>query len=146
MTFKQFFESETSKLYVGVVGFSGRKFDTEKAKQYIKEAFDNLDQSKEIYIVSGLTALGIPLLAYQEAVKRNWKTVGVACKLAKDYEVFSVDIEKIVGENWGDESQTFLDMLDCIIRVGGGKQSFDEIKKAKEMGIETIEYELEELK
>ena len=33
----------------------------------------------------------------------------------------------IVGNEWGDESATFLGECDVIVRVGGGKQSLDEV-------------------
>lgn len=144
MSFKQFFESENKDYFVGVVGFSDKKFDKEKAKKLIKEAFDKIENNGNIKIVSGLTALGIPLLAYKEAVKREWETIGVACEKAKEFELFPVDEKKIVGKDWGDESETFLKMLDCIIRVGGGKQSREEIKEAKKMNIKVIEYDLDE--
>ena len=146
MSFKQFFENENKDYFVGVVGYSDKKFDKTKAKELIKEAFDKIDDSKNIKIVSGLTALGIPLLAYEEAVKREWKTIGVACEKAKEFDLFPVDETKIVGKDWGDESETFLKMLDCIIRIGGGKQSMEEVKQAKKMGIKVIEYDLEEEK
>ena len=60
---------------VGVVGYSAQKFDIEKAKKIIKEVFDQLvaRYGDNITIVSGLTAMGIPLLAYEEAKKGNGK-------------------------------------------------------------------------
>jgi hypothetical protein len=129
---------------VGVVGYSGQKFDEEKAKGLISTNFDLLETitNEDIVIISGLTNLGIPKLAYEEAVKRGWKTVGIACKKAKDYECFDVDETTIVGDNWGDESETFLNSLDVICRFGGGKQSLAEVDEAKEAGLKVFEYEL----
>ena len=129
---------------VGVVGYSANKFDIEKAKNIIKEVFDSFEKKygKEVVIVSGLTALGIPLLAYKEAKKRNWKTIGIACKKANEFEQFPVDKKIIIGEEWGDESETFISMIDILIRIGGGKQSHNEVRMAKSKGIPVIEYDL----
>ena len=152
MKFKKFCENTKSRYYVGVVGFSGRKFDEQKAESIIKTAFDSISENDKsvsydsIVIVSGLTALGIPLLAYEEATRRGWETVGVACKKAEEYDLYPVDEKKIIGNDWGEESQSFLNMLDHIIRIGGGKQSFEEVATAKGMGIRVLEYDLEEIK
>jgi len=133
---------------IGVVGYSHNNIDKEKALKLIKEAFDlvikeNELLNEEIEIVSGLTALGIPLLAYEEAKRRNWKTTGIACKLAYDYECFDVDKKEIVGDKWGDESKTFINYIDVLIRIGGGKQSKEETKMMKILGKKVYEFELE---
>jgi len=129
---------------IGVVGYSAKKFDIDKAKKIIKEAFDLVENKfgNQIAIVSGLTAIGIPLLAYQEAVKRGWKTIGVACKKAEEFEQFPVNEKIIAGEEWGEESKTFISMIDVLIRIGGGKQSFKETEMAKNKKIPVFEYDL----
>ena len=48
----------------------------------------------------------------------------------------------IVGKEWGDESETFLNKIDCIVKIGGGKQSEKEFAQAKDMEMETYEFEL----
>lgn len=135
------------KLSVGVMGYSGAKFNKDRAKQLISEAFDQVVKeypAHKIIIVSGYTNIGIPALAYAEAIKRGWKTIGVACARANDpdSEVFPCDSVFIVGENWGDESATFLEMCQFFIRVGGGKQSLRETAEAKAEGKTVLEYEL----
>ena len=130
---------------IGVVGFSDQKFDEEVAKEKISKAFDMLEivfATKQFVIISGLTNLGIPKLAYEEAVKRDWKTVGIACSQANDYELFPVDETKIVGDEWGDESETFLNSIEVLLRFGGGDQSLEEVKQAKEMDIAVYEYSI----
>ena len=130
---------------VGVVGFSDTKFDVDFAKAQISDAFDFLEtisSDKKIRIVSGLTSLGIPKLAYEEAAKRDWETVGIACSDAKNYECFPVDETHIVGSEWGDESETFLKYCDLFFRFGGGKQSLEEIAEAKKMGKKVFEYNI----
>src|ERR1035437_4751082 len=123
---------------VGVIGYSNQKFDNKKAKELIVGSFDAVEkiaQSFDISIVSGLTDVGIPSLAYKEAVKRGWKTIGVACEKAKEYDIFAVDETIIVGKEWGDESEIFLSMIDFLIKIGGGKQSKKEIEEARKNGI-----------
>lgn len=97
---------------------------------------------KTITVVSGLTAIGIPLIAYEEAKERCWKTIGIACKKANEYPQFPVDEKIIVGEDWGDESNTFIKIVDKLIRVGGGSQSISEVKKARNKGIAVLEFDL----
>lgn len=135
---------------IGVVGYSSGKFDVDKAREHI-EVF--LDMIRTIYlplgrkavIVSGLTNLGIPALAYEYALANNLTTIGVACKRASEFEVFPCDIVEIVGDDWGDESETFLNQLDCILRIGGGQQSLAEVRKFYELfpGKPIFEVELE---
>jgi hypothetical protein len=48
----------------------------------------------------------------------------------------------IIGENWGDESSAFLDEIDVIVRIGGGKQSLTEVQTFKDKGGKTYEREL----
>jgi len=131
---------------VGVVGFSdSKKFNEENAKKEIIKAFDMLElvfKGEEFRIVSGLTNLGIPKLAYEEAVKRHWETVGIACSKANEHDLFDVDESKIVGNDWGDESETFLKYCDIFLRFGGGEQSLDEMSEAKKMEKKVFEYDI----
>ena len=76
--------------------------------------------------MSGLTNLGVPRIAYEEAIKLGLRTVGIACKQAEQYECFPCDEVILVGDNWGDESRAFLASIDVLLRVGGGKQSVAE--------------------
>lgn len=131
---------------IGVIGYSGKKFDTKTAKEFIEGIFDLLP--KNTVIVSGLTNIGIPKIAYECAVEHKFKTVGYACKQAKDFPCFPVDEEHIIGDNWGDESEEFLNSIDLLIKVGGGKQSEAEFRKFVDRHGEnkTIEYNLPEIK
>lgn len=141
-----FTESEKKYFKIGVVGYSDKKFDIKKAKKFIKEGFDELEKKhKNIEIVSGLTNLGIPKLAYEEAVNRGYRTVGIACKKSKDFECFNCDEEIIIGDEWGDESDKFINYIDVLLRIGGGKQSKKETKMVKDMGKKVVEFELEEI-
>lgn len=81
-------------------------------------------------------------LAYRAANLRGWKTSGIACAKAEEYKCFGVDERKIIGDNWGDESETFLKEVDVVVRIGGGKQSLNEVKTFSANGGRTYEYEL----
>jgi len=132
-------------LKIGVVGYSDKKFDKEKARMLLTEAIDEAikNTQEEIAIVSGLTDIGIPAIAYRIAQERKYFTVGIACEKAYDFKLFKVDEEIIVGKDWGEESPTFLKYIDCLIRIGGGEQSLKETALAKRIGISVIEKELE---
>ena len=139
-----------NELKIGVVGYSPpTKFDEIKAARMINEAYDLLEsQYPKIKktVVSGLTNVGVPSIAYREAVKRGYKTIGVACEKAYDFLLFPVNESFIVGKEWGDESPKFLSLIDVIIRIGGGKQSAREVLESKVQGKQIIEYNLESIK
>ena len=131
---------------IGVVGYSfPTKFNEVKARAFILDAYEKIQKifpGKKIIIVSGLTNVGVPKIAYEEAVRLGWKTYGVACKKDAGYPLFPVDKEFIVGNNWGEESQTFVDMIDGIVRIGGGPQSLRETAVVKLAGKFVLEYDL----
>lgn len=134
-----------AELRIGVVGYSTQEFNQDDAKIFIESAFDGIQEKYPNYkmiVVSGLTNLGIPALAYAEAVKRGWKTIGIACKKAVEYDLFPVDSKIIIGDEWGQESETFLNNIDVLVRVGGGKQSLKETSAFKSIGKPVIEFEL----
>ncbi len=132
-------------LRVGVVGYSDHCFNQTSALSLLRQAFDSLSQTANVEVVSGLMHKGVPALAHMEAVQRGWKTVGIACIRAFEYPCFPVDERIIVGINWGDESATFLDMIDVLIRIGGSKQSLHEVYLARMQGKYVIELELSAL-
>jgi hypothetical protein len=127
---------------IGVVGYSAQKFDVAKARELLNEAFDMCRDDKTDWVVSGLTDLGIPAVAYRIAEENGMNTMGIACVKAKKHECFPCDRVHIQGNNWGDESEMFLAAIDVLIRVGGGPQSFAEVARAKELGIWVIEKDL----
>ncbi|MBI2129700.1 hypothetical protein HYU07_05680 [Candidatus Woesearchaeota archaeon] len=148
-----------NKLRLGVAGYCPpTRFDEKKALDCIIDAYNLIIQdfpNHEITVVAGVTNVGVLKLAYEEAKRRGWKTAGVGCKKAYDFEWFPTDEQPIiVGENWGDESQAFVhgtkiphhpheNGLDALVRIGGGAQSLREIDQMKAMGKSTYEYELE---
>lgn len=125
---------------IGFIGYSGQEFDENKAREIIEEIFKQL--SKDSVIVSGATNLGIPKLAYEKANKLGMKTIGVMCEKGHDYELAKLDNLIIKGKEWGEESDTFLSMIDTLYKIGGGEQSEKEFKKAKQIGIATFEFKI----
>ena len=126
-------------LRIGVVGYSDKKFDITQARKYLVEAFDKIVRrypDHTFSVVSGLTDLGIPSLAYREATSRGWQTVGIASEKAREFPLFPVDESIISGENWGDESPLFLSSIDILLKIGGGKQSEREFNTFKGPRIE----------
>jgi hypothetical protein len=126
-----FEQEKDKKMEIGVIGYSAQKFDEEQAKKLILLGLEKVKAKKGDHLVSGLTNLGIPKLAYEIATNMGLITVGIACKLANDYDLFPVDIKIIKGDKWGDESETFLNYIDTLIKVGGGPQSEKEYEKFK---------------
>lgn len=134
-------------LYVGVIGFSDdKKFNKNKAKEKIKDAFDKVEAMfsyvDDFYCVSGLTDYGIPALAYREAKKRGWETMGIACEKALDMDRFPVDYSIIFGKEWGDESGTFLKNIEILVKVGGGEQSEKEFNMAMDKNIPVLVFDI----
>jgi hypothetical protein len=137
---------------IGVVGYCPPSiFDEHKALVYIKRAYDKIERKHPHIpktVVSGLTNVGVLKLAYEEAKRRGWKTAGVACRKVLDYknDWFPVDEKPIiVGSSWGDESETFINNTDVIVRVGGGPQSLEECRLAKKQGKKVYNYDLKKL-
>ena len=130
---------------VGIVGYSASNFDHKKANDLIENVFSFIEKefSKDnLTLVGGYTDLGINSIAYRIAAEKGWATVGIACEKAHEYELYPVDRAFIAGEDWGDESFLFLDNIDILVRVGGGKQSLEETEMAKKLGLNVYEYDL----
>jgi hypothetical protein len=118
---------------IGIVGYSSSNFNLSKAQYLIELGIDYMAYyikgrtlRNNISVVSSLTNLGIPKLAYEYATAKGYQTVGIACEKAKDYDCYPVDKAIIEGKNWGDESSLFINEIDCLVRVGGGEQSLNE--------------------
>ncbi len=119
------------QIRVGIIGYSSSDFDEDFASEVMEKAFDTFDKFDPT-IVSGLTAVGIPLLAYRKAAERDWPTVGIACSKAYEYDLWPVDKQIIFGGDWGEESNLFLKSIDCLLKFGGGDQSKREFKLFRE--------------
>ena len=141
-----------TQLKIGVVGYCPPTvFDEDEARRLLAEVFDQIVEDfqtscryDEVTVISGLADVGVPALAYREARSRGWTTGGVACAKVNDFTKFEVEYEQIVGENWGDESEAFLARCDILVRIGGGKQSHNEVAIFNSRGV-VYERELEAL-
>ncbi len=123
---------------IGIVGHSSNRIDEELGLALLETMISRLVASKantgDVEIVTGLTNIGIPKLAYQIADKHRYVKVGISAQQAHEVNcgVYPVDKEIIVGKKFGDESDAFIEYIDYLIRVGGGKQSAAEVKLFKE--------------
>ena len=113
---------------IGVVGFSRSQFDHEAARLALERSLDPmiaLAADRVVELVSGLTNQGVPRLAYELAVARGIRTVGISARQALRVRsgVFAVDETILVGQRFGDESAAFIAYIDALIRIGGGPQS-----------------------
>lgn len=162
MDFQELMHSRTRKipdiecnrpLRIGVVGYS----DEKKVDQFLKSrewTKNNLAWSlstverllqyihghcDKYELVSGLTNTGIPAIAYDFVTHGNTnkekfvKTVGFACAKAKEFPQFPVNEKHIIGTEWGDESEAFLEYIDALVRIGNGKQSIHECDMFKKL-------------
>lgn len=141
-------------LKIGVAGFSRNAFDQAAARQKLRAHLEVLKEKHEdwpIEIVSGYTAQGVPLIAYELATELGMITVGFSAKQALRVRagVFPCAKEIIIGERFGDESEAFVRYLDGLIRIGGGPQSRREVEMFRalhpeeEIGRRLIEEEVE---
>ena len=144
------------EINIGFVGYSDTKFDKKIAKQIIYDIFQIIERkyctddnlNTKINIITGTTNLGIPAIVYEIANNENikygkWFTlVGVMAKEGYQYELYPCDEIYSYGENFGDESEEFINRLDILYKIGGGKQSIKEFQMANDKGIETYEYSL----
>ncbi|MFH1589661.1 MAG: hypothetical protein ABIB43_03795 [archaeon] len=117
-------------LRIGVVGYvPPSKFNVRTALKMIRDSYNQLDELyKEIpkEVVSGWINAGIPKIAYREAVRRGWKSKGIAHMKVNGLELFPVDEAILYGPKKGDESQTFVNSIDVLVKIGGGAQPAQE--------------------
>jgi len=135
---------------IGVVGYSKDNLDENEARNILIKSFHQLIETNKNYdepieIVSGLTNIGIPRIAYQVAEELGFIKVGISAERALEVKcgIYRVDKQIIDGKDFGDESRVFISYIDFLVRVGGGKQSHEEVKmfieKCVEHGINVSE-------
>lgn len=124
------------KVKIGVVGFSHNQFNKKEAysklRHILARVISGYDPA-EVELVSGYTASGVPQIAYTLADEMGITTVGFSAKQALTVKsgVYPVKKAILVGQNFGDESQDFVEYIDVLIRIGGGKQSRHEVELFK---------------
>lgn len=140
------------KLIVLVTGYCPPTVvDEQKAHNTVVEIFNKIQEkypNSKIELVSGLTNVGIMTHAYEEGKKRGWYLVGYACKKAADFELYPVDESHLIGDNWGDESEAFINhaLLSnypfIMVNIAGGPQAEKETKAIQKAGGEIFKVEL----
>jgi len=123
---------------IGIVGHSANNIDEKLGSklldQMISEIVSINTMSENVEIVTGLTNIGVPKLAYQIADNRSYFKVGISAQQAYEVKcgVYPVDTVIIVGQKFGDESAAFIEYIDYLVRLGGGKQSANEVELFKD--------------
>ncbi len=123
------------RLKIGVVGFSRSQFDQDAAVVQLQEHLQTMFatwsvEPAQTELVSGLTNMGIPRLAYRIADELGMFTVGLSAKQALRTRsgTYPVAQRILVGDKFGEESEAFVAYIDVLIRVGGGPQSRREVE------------------
>ena len=121
---------------IGVVGYTSGQFDKVLVRNELNELISMLERyyagGQDVAVVSGLSNVGVPALAYEVAKNKDLITVGIACARASEYEAFPVNIKIIEGTEWGDESARFVSYIDALICFGDGEQSLQEVDMFRE--------------
>ena len=128
----------TKTIKYGIVGFSRNQFDKKAAYQILTDVFQKIKEKhpdKIIEIVSGYTNSGVPKIAYELSDKFGFITVGFSAKQALKVRSGVYEVKKVIlkGEKFGDESEDFVQYIDALIRIGGGKQSRHETELFKKL-------------
>lgn len=151
-------------LTIGVVGYFSQPFDVSiaslKMQKLLYDAFidkypecvDLEDTTHREYpkvmLITGLTKGGMNSVVYDyvdhcnSGGNVNLLAGGVACEKAAEYDSHKVDWKLIVGKDWGDESASFVNACDILIRIGGGEQSMHEVQIARNLGKKVYESNL----
>lgn len=131
---------KSKRMAVGFVGYSVMEFDRDTASDVVSYVLDGLP--KDAVVVTGATNIGIPNMVVEMSKKRGLYTIGIMPKDGYKTGLSDVDELVIEGLHWGDESQKFIDMIDKLYAIGGGRQSTKEILMAEAKGIEVQVLEL----
>lgn len=128
-------------LRIGITGYVTQKFDVQQALKYVKKAFDRIDKKypkRKREVVGKLIDAGIYSIAYREAVRRRWKTVGIEFAEFQHYRLFPVNQRIGVGKI--SEFSIFMNVIDILVRVGGLYRARKECDDARNNKKEVYEY------
>lgn len=127
--------------HLGIVGTSKNVISKPNARKELISAINEIKEQigeKEIVIVSGGGL--VPYIAFDYAKHNDWKCIQVVCPRVGIRE----EVQRIeIGNTFGDESETFLKMIDGLIRIGGGPQSHNEMSQFKILKPKAITIEKE---
>ena len=127
-------------IVAGIVGYSVMEFDKILAQNAVDYILDDLPTGS--VIVTGATKIGIPAMIVASAKKRGIKSIGIMPQEGYETGLSKVDELVVEGDKWGDESARFIDMIDILYAVGGGRQATKEVLMAEAKGIEVKSMEL----
>ena len=132
---------------VGFCGYSNEGDINKGTHELVAETLTTLAMECDvagyrIMAVGGYTNSGINRILRQVCTDLNIPLAGITSGKCYDYPCWdSVDYLKVVGDNWGDESANFVDALDILVRIDGGKQSYAECDLAVANDKITLQYD-----
>lgn len=133
---------------VGVTGFSGQWSEEKIAASAelagdVKAAYgalgEKLDALKVQYgdklvVSSGATNEGVPKIIYDLCSSKGIAAMGVTSAKAAEYQLGEMKYLIVMGNDWGEESPTFLNTSDEFLMLGGGGQAKREAIAAATLG------------
>jgi len=135
---------------IGVIGQSSQSsaFE-EEVWNKVSVELNRLGGNKtDVMVMGGLTDTpSAHRAAYHIARMKGWNVGGIACEKASKHKWFPMnqdgDVLKIAGKHWGDEMEEFINSVDVLIRVGGGKQQSEDVEYARSIGKHVVEVDLD---
>lgn len=133
---------------VGVAGYSGQwapaklaadpnlKVLADAAVSALSEQLKALKSKygEKLIISSGATMEGVPKIIYDLCVEQGVPAIGVACAKAFKYPLATMKYLVVEGQEWGEESASFISLADELVVLGGGGQAKREMIAAGQQG------------
>ena len=136
-------------LYVGVIGCDHDNYSIDDAKIILEDSLDEIekeyietDEYDKICVVIKPNKIGIPLLAYDIAIDRQYDIIGISSE-SKDTDLLDLEDIIFIGSKQGQESQYFISYIDVLVKIGGGEFEEKEMELAVEEDISILEYEVD---
>ena len=106
------------------MGYSGGKeFNPEATEIAVRALLRQLDSSRVI-VSSGATNIGLPEVVYRVAHELGFQTLGITSLKAGGNEPARMDYLLNSGNEWGHESDLFVQSSDILVAIGGKNQTY----------------------
>jgi len=143
LTPAQFRERHEGDVVMGFVSTSGSVTDTHRLERIAYPLMHGIDSSRvsphKIVPLGGLTDLRGISVGYSAARMAGFETAGIMSWEGTDLPLSKgVNEMIIVGDEWSDESDDFLDLIDILLVLEPGRQGRDEARAAAARGIPVV--------
>ena len=134
-------------LKIGVIGFRGEPVDLQEAKETLNLAFNTIEREspgvKFIVLFDGLN-LGVSTIAAPLAEARGWHTHSIFRIFNRsEWDKYGpVDAGGTVIAKFDRYGDVILELVDVLVRIGGGQKRREWAQKFKGNGGRTYEYDL----